>query len=159
MSTRKKNAQTHPGRIILDAQRKRRTRNDIEEDEACSQAKAIALEDNAAAKNCAVMERITELEETAKQEDRMVQRFCIRPDQAQGIMQERHTIPVLRPTSEEGTADNMEEDEDKEEGDTQSGGSIPPESTIANGSSQSQLRSNGINNEGISDASDGSGRR
>lgn len=147
MNTRKKNANTHPGHVVLGTQRKRRTRDEIEEDEACSQAKAIALKEGAAAKHRAVMGRISELEETAEQEDHMVQRFRIRPDQAQGITQGHLKIPVQSPTSDGGTADEIEEDEGEEEGDTQSDGSMRPDSTIANESSQSRLRSDGIDNE------------
>jgi hypothetical protein len=123
MVTRKKNAGTHPGQIVLDSQRKRRTKEQIVEDEACAQAEAAARKQDIAVKHRAVMERIADLEGSVEQEERMVQKYRNRPDLRQGIM---------RPLHEGGSMDEMGEDEDEDNGYTYSGGPVPSDSTVAN---------------------------
>jgi len=132
MATRTKNAHTHPGRVVLDAQQKRRTRNQIEEDEASARSTAIALQEDAAAKKQAVMARIADLEESVEQEERMVQKYRNRPDLRQGIMKKSKAVLGQRPPRQRASIDEMGEDEDEDEDYTYTGDAMPSDSTVAN---------------------------
>jgi hypothetical protein len=142
MVTRKKNANAHPGQIVLDSQQRRRTKDQIIEDKACAQAEATARQQAIAAKHRAVIACITDLEASVEQEERMVQKYQNRPDL-------RHGQGITRPPHEGGSKDETGEDEpDKDEDEdneyTYSGGPMPSDSTVAN---ESLVRSDDDDND------------
>jgi hypothetical protein len=80
ISTRKKNANTHPGRIVLDSQQSRRSKRQIEEDEACAQSAVIAAMDKKAEDHRAITARIAQLEDGIEREESAVRQYSRRPD-------------------------------------------------------------------------------
>jgi hypothetical protein len=80
ITTRKSNAVAHPGRIVLESQTSRRTRQQIDEDTA--NAKAIATA--AAEKQHAVFTRIAELEHSVELDEQANRMHSRRPDLRHG---------------------------------------------------------------------------
>ncbi len=80
VETRKRNADTHPGHVILKAQRVKRTRKQIEEDDAIARAEARASKMVMAAKQRATVERIAQLEDEALQAEKQARTWALRPD-------------------------------------------------------------------------------
>ena len=89
ISTRKTNADIHPGAILQSNRQPRRTRKQIEEDEAKAAAMAIAAEAKTAAKYQAMLERIAELKAEVEKDEQRVQEFVLRPDLAAGSIDMR----------------------------------------------------------------------
>ncbi|KAH9953068.1 hypothetical protein BGW80DRAFT_1520010 [Lactifluus volemus] len=78
--TRKKNAQTHPGRVVLELQKKCRTTQQVAEDKMLEKAEAAAAAENAAATHHANVRRVAELEDIVERDSRVKQRHSARPD-------------------------------------------------------------------------------
>jgi hypothetical protein len=78
--TWKKNAEAHPGKIILDAQQKRRTPQQAAEDRMLAEAAAASTAEDANTKLKAVVSRINELEEELQQGSQLAQEHAARPD-------------------------------------------------------------------------------
>lgn len=76
IGTRKSNAEAHPGRILLESQPSRRTKQQIESDVSKAKAEAEAE----AERQRAVLIRIAELEHSAEQEEQAVRMHANRPD-------------------------------------------------------------------------------
>lgn len=74
--TRKNNSATHPGDILLKNKQPRRSRQQIEVDEA----RAETVREEAAAKHHAVLGRIAQLEDSMAEEDEALRMHSIRPD-------------------------------------------------------------------------------
>jgi hypothetical protein len=83
--------------IVLNSQPRRRSKRQIEEDEASARAEAVAIEEDAAAKRRAVLARIAQLEESAELEEDTRNR----PDLRRNAEQEQRIIlklPIRRAT-------------------------------------------------------------
>ena len=78
--TRKANATTRPGDILLRNKQPRRTRQQIEADDARATAAAKATREQAAANHSAVLDRIAELEDSVAEEDAALRMQSNRPD-------------------------------------------------------------------------------
>ena len=76
VSTRKKNAEAHPGRIILASQQPRRTRRQIEEDDARSKA----MKDRVDALHREDLDRLAQMEDTMEGEEEARRLHAARPD-------------------------------------------------------------------------------
>jgi hypothetical protein len=94
ITTRKKNAHTHPGQVVLELQRKRRTAQQVAEDKMLEKVKAAAAAENAAANQHAIEKRIVELEGMAEKDSRMAQRHSARPDLRHGQTAQKFTSEV-----------------------------------------------------------------
>jgi hypothetical protein len=80
ITTRKKNAEAHPGKIILDTQQKRRTPQQAAKDRMLAEAEAAASIEKANATLEAIVSRIDELEDEFQQESQLAQKHAARPD-------------------------------------------------------------------------------
>lgn len=78
--TRKTNATIHPGDILLRNKQPRRSRQQIEADEARDAAVVRATREEAAANHSAVLGRIAQLEDSMELEDATLRKYSIRPD-------------------------------------------------------------------------------
>ena len=97
ISTRKTNVSAHPGHIVLESQRARRTKKQVEEDN--SRAKAAAIEKEA--NRLSVLSTIAELEDTIEQNEEQVRVHTNRPDL-------RPSRKPLRNTMSEGPSSRKE---------------------------------------------------
>ena len=86
IGTRKKNTNVHPGAILQSNRQPRRTRKEMEEAKAHTAAKAIAAEEEAAAKYQSVLKRIAELEAMSRNEEDDIQAHSLRPDLGAGSL-------------------------------------------------------------------------
>ncbi len=80
VGTRASNAEAHPGRIVLETQQVRRTRKQVDEDEARRKAVAIATRKEAEARHQASIEKIALTEDSIEQDEEEIQRHSSRPD-------------------------------------------------------------------------------
>ena len=80
VTTRRTNASTHPGDIVRNAQQNRRTRQEIEEEKAKAKATSIAVRQEAARKQCAVISTIVALKSLVEHEEKAIREHAIRPD-------------------------------------------------------------------------------
>jgi hypothetical protein len=80
VSTRITNSTAHPGDIVLRNKQPRRTRQQIEADEARAAAVGRAAKEEAAANHRAILGRIAELEDSMEQADAASRRHANRPD-------------------------------------------------------------------------------
>ena len=80
IGTRPSNAQAHPGQIVIESQRVRRTKKQIEADVA--RKKAASIEDSRRAKeeHQKVIQQLKESEDAVEQEEEMVRKHTARPD-------------------------------------------------------------------------------
>lgn len=78
--TRGSNANAHPGNIVRKAQRSRRTKKEIEEDNARAKAKSIAARQEAATKHHAVISTIAALKSSVERKEEAIQANGNRPD-------------------------------------------------------------------------------
>jgi hypothetical protein len=78
IGTHKSNAEVHPGRILLESQPSRRTKQQIESD--VSKAKAEAEAEAEAERQCAVLIHIAKLKHSAEQEEQAMHMHANRPD-------------------------------------------------------------------------------
>lgn len=79
-TTRKTNANAHPGDIVRKAQRSRRTKQEIEEERAKAKAKSIAMRQEAATKHHTVMSSIAALKSSVEHEEEAIREHASRPD-------------------------------------------------------------------------------
>jgi hypothetical protein len=80
ISTRKSNADAHPGRIVLDSQSTRRTKKQVEEDSHRAKVAAIAEREETEATRRSVMATIAEIEDTIEENEEQVRTSTTRPD-------------------------------------------------------------------------------
>ena len=80
MNTCPSNAQAHPGYIIMDGQRVRRPRKQIDIDEAHKKAAASAASHCAEEEHQAVLRQLKESEDAVEQEEDAVHKHTARPD-------------------------------------------------------------------------------
>lgn len=80
VSTRKANANTHPGRVVTDSQQHRRSKKQVQDDSARAKAAAHAKEEEAAAKRRATIKRIAELEDDVALIEKDMEINAQRPD-------------------------------------------------------------------------------
>jgi hypothetical protein len=69
--TRKKNAHTHPGNIVLESQHKRRTAQEVAEHKILENAEVAAAAEKVAATQNAIGRRVAELENMAERDSRV----------------------------------------------------------------------------------------
>ena len=80
VSTRKANASVHPGQILLNSQQTRRTKQQVEDDNAMAKAAAHASQERAAEKHHTVVECIAQLEDEVALVEKDMQTYANRPD-------------------------------------------------------------------------------
>lgn len=80
IGTRKSNAAKHPGRLLTDIKQQRRTRTQIEEDEARRKAAAVAAEEDAKAKHQAIVTRVADIEDSMERDEEVIRAYSNRPD-------------------------------------------------------------------------------
>jgi hypothetical protein len=78
--TRKTNATTRPGEIVLQSKQPRRTREQIQADESRVAAVARATREEAAANHSLIVNRIAQLEDSIEEEEATLRMHSIRPD-------------------------------------------------------------------------------
>jgi hypothetical protein len=147
VGTRKTNANTHPGLVILEGKRQRRTRKQIEEDEAHKTAEATTARLDAEALHNATVARITQLENSMEQDEELVREHANRPDLvtsdyenakkpvAASKCQRFHCLTATSNNLPATDATNEGETEGNSGPDSEGGGGgyySPPQSTIAN---------------------------
>jgi len=76
MSTRKSNANAHPGRVVLESQTVRRTTKEIQEDKACKAEAAIAQREEEESRN----KHIAEVEDAIERNEDQLHTHANRPD-------------------------------------------------------------------------------
>jgi hypothetical protein len=86
IGTRKANVNVHPGAILQNDRQPRRTRKQIEEDKAVAAAKAMAKEEEAAAKYRSVLDRVAELGKAVEKDEQGIQAHTLRPDLGTGSL-------------------------------------------------------------------------
>jgi hypothetical protein len=84
IGTRKKNSSVHPGAILQNNYKLRRTKKQIEEDKAQAAASAKAAEEEAAAKYKSTLARIAELRAAVESDEQEVRAHTLRPDLCHG---------------------------------------------------------------------------
>jgi len=80
VGTRKSNAVTHPGRIVLESQQTRRTKKQIEADEASAELEASVAQQAADTQHCASIAHIADVEDSVMEEEESVRTYTNRPD-------------------------------------------------------------------------------
>lgn len=80
VTTRKSNANVHPGDIVRNAQQKKRTKKEIEDEKAKAKADSIAAREEAARKNHAVILNIARLKASVEREEGAIRAHTNRPD-------------------------------------------------------------------------------
>ncbi|KAH9974166.1 hypothetical protein BGW80DRAFT_1249862 [Lactifluus volemus] len=80
ITTRKQNAETHPGRVVLDTQKKRRTPQQILDDRMRAEAAAAEAAERAEATLEEIVGRINELEDEIQRDSQLTQKHATRPD-------------------------------------------------------------------------------
>ncbi len=98
VTTRKTNAEVHPGRVLIESQQPRRTKKQIEEDDARASAAAQDREVKATAKLRAVAECIAYLEDMVALAEMDSQTHAQRPD----LHYRRHDSFELREERDDG---------------------------------------------------------
>jgi hypothetical protein len=78
--TRRKNAHTHPGHVVLELQKKRRTPQQVAEEKMLEKAEAAAAAESAAATQHANVRRVAELEDIVEWDSRAKQKHSDRLD-------------------------------------------------------------------------------
>ena len=79
-ATRETNANTHPGYVVLNARRSKRTTKEVEDEKARAKAKRIAAKEDAAAKHRAVISTIAALQATVERQEAVIRAHTNRPD-------------------------------------------------------------------------------
>lgn len=80
ISTRKANANAHPGRIVLETQQTRRSSQQVEEDKNRARAAAIAEKEAKDANHRAVLATIAGIEDTIEKSELQIRIHATRPD-------------------------------------------------------------------------------
>jgi hypothetical protein len=76
VTTRRSNADVHPGRIVLDNQQARRTKKQVQ----VAKARAKAVQDQEEARRLALPGRIAQLEDEIETEEQARYKHSMRPD-------------------------------------------------------------------------------
>lgn len=109
---RRANANTHPGQIVIDQMQTRRTREQIDIDEAKKAAEKVQALKVAADETEVKLTRAAQIESLARKQDQVLKRDSIRPDLAAAI----RPAPVDSATSSAHNADVVREGEPTERG-------------------------------------------
>ena len=80
VGTRKSNVTKHPGSLLTAGKPQRRSRAQIEEDEARTQAMAVAAKEDAIAKHQAVIKRVVDIQESTERDEEVIRAYANRPD-------------------------------------------------------------------------------
>jgi hypothetical protein len=80
VGTRKSNAAKHPGRLLTDCKQKKRTRKQIQEDQARTRAAAIAAEEEANTRHQAAVTSVVDIEDSLERDEEMIRAYTSRPD-------------------------------------------------------------------------------
>jgi hypothetical protein len=120
VGTRKSNADAHPGRILLDTQHSRRTRKQIDEDDARKKSEMKAAIEDAKTKHHAIVTRIAQLEADEEQREEQIQTNSQRPDRSS------NSIGGQKASYRTPTSLSRDQDEDDDNEDMYS----PPLSTV-----------------------------
>jgi negative regulator of genetic competence, sporulation and motility len=78
--TRKANANTHPGRILLETQQPRRSKKQVEEDTDRARAAAIAEKEEKEANRRTVLATIADMEDIIEKSELDLRNHTTRPD-------------------------------------------------------------------------------
>ena len=118
VTTRKTNANVHPGQVVIASQQTRRSKKQIQDDNAMASAEAHASKEKVAAEYRAVVQRIAELEDEMDIAEKDTQAHANRPNLCSG--------PSL-PLREKCTtnASNSDKALQSKEGDDDSGSESP----------------------------------
>ena len=114
VTTRKTNVNVHPGQIVIASQQTRRTKKQIQDDDAIASAEAHASKKKVAAEYRAVVQRIAELEDEMDAAEKDTQAHASRPDLCSGLP------PPPREKRTMGASGSQEPSQSKE-GDDDSG--------------------------------------
>lgn len=109
---RRANANTHPGQVVIDQMQMRRTREQIDADDArkaAEKAKALKV---AADEREVKLKRAAQIESLARKQDQVLKRDSIRPDLAAASL----TAPVDGASSSTHNGDAMARDGEAAEG-------------------------------------------
>lgn len=74
------NANTHPGDVVLNARRAKRTTKEVEDKKAQAKAKATAAKQEGAAKRRAIISTIAALKATVERQEAAIRAYTNRPD-------------------------------------------------------------------------------
>jgi hypothetical protein len=80
VGTRKSNAVTHPGCIVLESQQTRQTKKQIEADEASAELEASVAQQAADTQHRASIAHIADVEDPVMEEEESVRMYTNRPD-------------------------------------------------------------------------------
>jgi hypothetical protein len=80
VGTRKSNATKHPGNLLTVGQQQRRTKGQMEEDEARTKAATVAAKEDTIAKHQAIINRVIDIEESTVRDEEAIQAYANRPD-------------------------------------------------------------------------------
>jgi hypothetical protein len=92
ISTRKTNADVHPGRIVLENQQSRRTKRQVEEDNMRAKAAAIVEREEKEANHLSVLTTIAEIEDTIEKTEAQLRMNTTRPDLHPNRKQPKNTM-------------------------------------------------------------------
>jgi hypothetical protein len=80
VGTRKSNATKRPGKLLADSKQQRRTRTQIEEDEARTKSEAVAAKEVANAKHRAIITHVADIEDSIERDEEAIRAYKNRPD-------------------------------------------------------------------------------
>lgn len=80
VDTRKSNATKHPGMLVTEAKQQRRTRKQMEEDEARTKAVATAAKDQASAEHRAIITQVADIMDSVERDEEAILAHTNRPD-------------------------------------------------------------------------------
>ena len=80
IGTRKANATKHPGDLLAVSKQQRRTRAQIEEDEARAKAVAVAAKESTVAEHRAIINHVVDIEESMGRNEGVIRAHANRPD-------------------------------------------------------------------------------
>jgi hypothetical protein len=80
VGTRKSNATKHPGDLLKITSQLRRTRAQIEEDDARVEAAAISAKEDAIANHRAIVDHVVDIEEFTGRDEEVIRAYANRPD-------------------------------------------------------------------------------
>ena len=80
ITTRPSNAEAHPGRVVLEGQRVRRSKKQIDADDARKKAAASAASRRAEEEHQRVLQQLKDIEDAVEREEEAVRKHTARPD-------------------------------------------------------------------------------
>lgn len=96
VDTRRSNADAHPGLVLVNDRKKRRTKKQIKDDEARAKADAIANRAAIKAREREILARIVASEDTVQREDDALQAYATRPDLRHDSQESQPSNPKRR---------------------------------------------------------------